>query len=135
MTQEFYQEVKTLFDADATLVPSPFDEMYSGEGPEVTDDNVPICVLEPDPDVATERSYNSIYKTLRFTFRVHDKTLELVGPHLTLIKTAFQDPVASLSVSGMQIMRWDEEDSGDRQGEEDRWEAWVTYEVLFRKAR
>ncbi len=45
----FYEQLKTKFDAEATLVTSPFSALFMGSVPK--DTVLPWCVVVPDDEV------------------------------------------------------------------------------------
>ena len=131
----FYEQLKTKFDAEATLVPTPFSESFIGSAP--NDIALPVCVVEPDDEVLLEGGFGSRYTTETFTFRIFDATEELVNAHTTLVEAAFLDSEADFSVTGLDVIRIEKVArryfiSAEN---EDLWEASLSYEVMYREVR
>ncbi len=134
MTQKYYKAIKDRFDADATLVTAVFDKLYAGR-PDPENITLPICVLEPSPDVTVSRTMSSIYHTVTFRLVVEDKTMELVGPYLRLIQAAFKSAAVDMSVSGLQILYLEQSGEGLDQTEEDTWLGYIEYQSQFAEER
>ncbi len=131
----FYEQLKTKFDGEATLVSSPFAQLFMGSVPKDTD--LPWCAVEADDEVQQEGTFGSRYTTETFTFHIADATEELVNAHATLIEAAFLDSESDFNVTGLDVIRIEKvtrryfQDADN----EDLWGADLSYEVMYREVR
>lgn len=133
MSQKFYESLKTAFDGEATLVTSPFAELYLGEAAAPADDAIPICVVEPGEEAKEVGTFASKYCEEPFEFRVVDSTDVLVGTHCRLIDAAMDG--LTLSVSGLTNVRIDKQRGRLEQLDDDRWMGTLEYTAAYTKAR
>lgn len=131
----FYEQLKTKFDAEGTLVPSPFSALFMGSVPTIT--ALPWCVVVPDDEVLQEGGFGSRYTTETFTFHIADSTEELVNAHATLIEAAFLDSESDFSVTGLDVIRIEKVARRYflNTDNEDLWGADLSYEVMYREVR
>ena len=129
----FYAVIKTRFDADNTLVSSPFVGLYMGEAPDSED--YPFCVLVPAEETKQSGSFASNYFEENFEFHVADRTQELVEAHGDLVEAAFRDCETALSVTGLTVVRLALTARRSMQVEENLWEEVLEYTADYCKER
>ena len=129
----FYATIKSRFDADGTLVPSPFNELFMGDAPK--DEDYPFCVLVPNEETKLSRSFGgSKFHEEAFAFHVVARTQEAVETYADLVEAAFNDCEIELSVTGLTVIRLDKESRRYEQDEKDVWECVVEYVTEFEEA-
>ena len=130
----FYEQLKTKFDGEATLVPSLFSQLFMGS---VTPNTArPWCVVQPSDEILQEGSFGSRYTTETFVFEITDDTEELVNAHTTLIEAAFLDSESDFTVTGLSVTRIEKVNRLFSQtNDEDLWEAALSYEVTYQEVR
>jgi hypothetical protein len=129
----FFAQIKTKFDAEGTLVASPFTTLYMGEGPD--SETYPFCVIVPAEETKQSGSFGSNYHEESFEFHAVDRTQELVEAHGDLIEAAFKDCETSLTVTGLTVIRLDLTARRSSQVEENLWEEVLEYTAEYQKPR
>lgn len=129
----FYTVIKARFDADGTLVPSPFAALYMAQPPK--SDGYPYCVLLPNEKSKLSRSFGgNTFHEEQFGLHIVDRTQELVEAHADLVQAAFKDCETALAVTGLSVLRLDKDTRRFEQVEKDLWECVLDYATEYEEA-
>lgn len=129
----FYAVIKTRFDNTATLVSSPFSQLFMGNAPDSA--TYPFCVVVPAEETKESGSFGSNFFEENFAFHIADRTQELVEAHGDLVEAAFRDCETNLSVTGLTVVRLHLAARRSQQVEDDLWEEVLEYTAEYAKSR
>ncbi len=140
MSEKLYEAIKTKFDADGTLVSSPFAALYLSSPSDADLASMPYCVLLPDEVRRVERMFNGDEQRMEaVSFHIIGQTLATLGGYDDLVETAFQDCESDLNGdSGLQAAGITVQDmhkiAGRHEEGEYAWESVQQYEIIYTKA-
>jgi len=133
---DLYDAIKAAFDAEDTLVSSPFDKLHAGEVGSPTDVAMPYCSMTvPQENILDECFGGRDFVEETFAFHVVDKTRELCRAHAKLVNAVFNSRSLSLSADGIDAITMKKTGQTEEQADEDCWLCSIDYQATYWRQR